>query len=177
MDQLCDIFHSHESSQKAVVIWGFGGLGKTRLALQYIRVHQSRYSVILWIDATTWERAVESFSQTVSDIIPRGNSISPPTSGEGDIKTVHRWLRSQAKEDWLLVIDSLDDPEFDCRRLIPQCPGGNIIITSTLSQVAKYLDYPGFELGSITSAAGADMLLSKLPPSHTFEDRMCIPFA
>lgn len=176
MSQLCDIFQSRQSSQKAVVIWGFGGLGKTRLALQYVRIHQSKYSVILWINAATLETAVESFSQATSNIISRSKSISSLTSGEGDIGFVHRWLRSQAKENWLLVIDSLDDPELDCRRLIPQCSGGNIMITSTLSQIAKHLDYRSLELGSINSAAGADMLLSKLPPSHNFEGRMCILF-
>ena len=73
-----------------------------------------------------------------------------------------------------MVIDSLDDTELDCRRFIPDYPDGNIMITSTLSQVAKYLDYRSFELGSIDSAAGADLLLSKSSLGLEFEGRMCI---
>lgn len=176
MHQLCEIFHNHKPGQKAVVIWGFGGLGKSRLALQYIREYQSKYSVVLWVDAGTFERAVESFSQAASNIKSRNLSISPFRGGESDIKVVHLWLESQAKANWLLVIDSFDDTELDCRRLLPQCSGGNIIITSTLSQVAKQLDYRSFELGSISNAAGADMLLSKSFLSHGFEGRMCILF-
>ena len=176
MEQLCNIFHSHESSQKAVVIWGFGGLGKTRLALQYIKIYQSKYSTILWIYAATLETALESFSQAASEIRSRDNSILPPTSSEGDIRFVHWWLRSRAKQNWLLVIDSLEDSELDCRRLIPEYLSGNIMITSTLSQVAKNLDCRSLELGSISTSAGADLLLFKLSPSHDFEGRMCILF-
>lgn len=177
MEQLCDILNSYQPGRQAVVIWGFGGLGKTRLALQYIHIYQSMYSIILWIYAATWETAMESFSQAASNIKSRDKSISQPTVGEEDIRFVHRWLRSRAKQNWLMVIDSLDDSELDCRRFIPDYPWGNIMITSTLSQIAKYLDYRSFELGSIDSAAGADLLLSKSSSGHDFEGRMCVLFA
>lgn len=175
MDRLCGVLHSHESGRKAVVIWGFGGLGKSRLALQYVKVHQSRYSSILWINAANFVRAVESFSQAASNIKSRDHSILPPTGGEKDIKTVHHWLlRSQAKDDWLLVIDSVDDFEMEFRNLIPQCNRGNIIVTSRLSGIARDLGYQEVELGSIENAAGAEMLLFKSCSSHDFGSRMRI---
>lgn len=173
MDQLCEVFHTHESGQKVVVIWGFGGLGKTRLALQYVKTNQFRYSAVLWVNAATFERAVESFSQAAKNIKYRDESISQPTGGEKDIQTVHQWLlRSNAKDNWLLVIDSVDDVEsFECRKLIPQCRRGNIIIISTLSHIAKNLDCQGIELGSIDVAAGVDMLLSKSRSRHNPNSR------
>ena len=174
MDQLCQVFHTHESGQKVVVIWGFGGLGKTRLALQYVKTNQFRYSAVLWVNAATFERAVESVSQAAKNIKYRDESISQPTGGEKDIQIVHQWLlRSNAKDNWLLVIDSVDDVEsFECRKLIPQCHCGSIIITSTLSHIDKNLDCQGIELGSIDVTAGVDMLLSKSRSKHNSNSRM-----
>lgn len=167
MDQLCRHFHTQDSVRKVVVIWGFGGLGKSRLALRYIDAHQSRYSAIIWVNAATFETAMESFSQAASNIESRDQSISPPTGGKEDIHAVHRWLqRSQTKDNWLLVIDSVDDDKFEFRDLIPQCHCGNVIITSTLSHLAEHLDCHGIELGSIDSAAGADMLLFRSRSSN-----------
>ena len=50
------------SRQQRVVLWGLGGFGKTRIALEYLRKYQEDYSAILWINAATYDSAEESFA-------------------------------------------------------------------------------------------------------------------
>jgi hypothetical protein len=161
LDQLSRILHPGGSGQKSAVIWGLGGFGKTRLALQYLKLHKLTYSAILWVNAASFERAVESYSNIAFEIKSRDPSTFTPTWGEKDISLVHRWLSTNSEAGrWLLVIDSIDDLEgFYCRRLIPQCKQGTVIVTTTLHRTAKHLDFQSLELDSVDEDAGCAMLL------------------
>lgn len=174
MKQLCNVFHTNDSDQKTVVIWVLAGFGKSRLALQYIEIFQARYSAILWVNAQNWEGALESFSQAATEIQSRQPSISASKGGQKDLALVNRWLsKKHDSGDWLLVIDSVDDLEaFDCRRLLPRCEHGHVIITSTLSQIAKHMHFHSLELGSLDEIAGTEMLLCRLPSNGIAETCM-----
>ncbi len=63
LKKLAEIMHSRDPGQKAVVIYGLGAFGKSRLVLQYIDMYEARYSTILWVNAATLETAVGSFCQ------------------------------------------------------------------------------------------------------------------
>ena len=174
MDKLRKVFFNQQPGQKSVVIWGFGGLGKTRLALQYLSLYQCRYSAILWLNGSSPERVAESFTQAATNIKARDKAAQKPTGTKNDMAIVHHWLkRVQAKSNWLLVIDSVEDVEqLEVRRLIPQCPHGDIIITSTLSQISTHLECESVELGSIDCLAGAEMLLSGTVLRYDIKSRM-----
>lgn len=47
-----------------------------------------------------------------------------------------RWMESQ--RDWLLILDSADDPRLDLSRFIPKTIHGNTIITSRNAQTRNY---------------------------------------
>lgn len=47
-----------------------------------------------------------------------------------------RWMESQ--RDWLLILDSADDPHLDLSRSIPKTIHGNTIITSRNAQTRNY---------------------------------------
>lgn len=164
MNQICEQFHTSDAGQKTLVIWDFGGLGKSRLALRYVQEYRSRYSAIPWINAASFDMAGESFSQAASNIKTRLDPHLHSTGDEKDIEIVRRWLaKNKATPGWLLVIGSLDNVEaIDFRRFIPQCSCGRVLITSALSHVAGDLQCYGLELESIDKAAGANMLVSGL---------------
>ena len=169
LKEIHETIHTSNLEQKRVVLWGLGGSGKSHLALQYIERNQNSHSAILWINATSHESADESLSQVVSGIKALEHfhyKALLPKAREKDMNFVQRWLVSASNRNWLMVIDSVDDLEsFNCKRIIPQCKHGNVIITTTQSHLAKSLDFHGIEVASIGLDAGSDMLLSDTNPS------------
>jgi AAA+ ATPase superfamily predicted ATPase len=46
-----ELLHSH-SNRACVVLHGLGGIGKTQLAIKYIKRHKEKYTAIFWLNAT-----------------------------------------------------------------------------------------------------------------------------
>jgi hypothetical protein len=159
-----------KSGRKGVVLWGLPGIGKTQIAIRYQGLFRAQYSSIIWVDATTRESAIDCFSDILPQLGKRPNPTSPPefrrrtASHEKEIlSAVKSWLMLRSKGNWLLLIDSYDDAEsFDVRQFLPECGHGNILITTTRSEMASELDMDSIEVGAIDSAAGSKILLDKL---------------
>ncbi|KAL9066339.1 MAG: hypothetical protein Q9161_007631 [Pseudevernia consocians] len=116
-----------ETGRQGVVLWGLGGFGKTRIALEYVERYQNDYSAIFWINASTYETAEDSFTQAAT--VLRDRLVLPPHSPSRgtrvNMRLVQQWLASSRNKDWLLVLDSLDDLDsFDCRDLIVKAMDG-----------------------------------------------------
>lgn len=149
--------------RKGIVLWGLGGFGKTRLALQYIELYRKEFSALLWIDASTLDAAKDSFSQAASEISRLSTGPLPHVGTRDNIDFVKSWLAKENNKSFLLVIDSVDDlDEIDCRKFIPSSNHGRIIVTSTQFRTAAALRFRGVEITSIDEEAGCQMLLSKL---------------
>ena len=152
-----------ETRQQRAVLWGLGGLGKTRIALQYLEIYQKDYSAILWINASTYESAEDSFAQAA--IVLRSRLVLQPdlpsVGSRANTRLVQQWLSSSKNQGWLMVLDSLDDLDsFDYRKFVPQCNHGSIIVTSTLSHTMGEFDLQGLEISGLDLVHGCEMLLS-----------------
>lgn len=146
-----------------MVLWGLGGLGKTRITLEYLKKYQMEYSAVLWINAATYESVEESFAQAATLLRSRhALQASLPSSGaKANMRLVQQWLASSKNKGWLMVLDSLDDLDsFDCRDLVPQCSHGTIVVTSTLSYTMDILGFQGLEISGLDLDHGCEMLLS-----------------
>ena len=49
------------NSQRVIVLFGPGGIGKTQIAIEYIHRHKKQYRPIIWIDGTSLESTRSSF--------------------------------------------------------------------------------------------------------------------
>ena len=68
---------SDESGPHYAVLQGMGGQGKTQVALEYCyRKKDKPYTAIFWVDATSQDRAKESF-QSISERIKRQTDDLP----------------------------------------------------------------------------------------------------
>ena len=145
------LLHGH-SSRAAVVLHGLGGIGKTQLAIEYVRRHKEKYTAIFWLNANDEYSLQLSFcgiAQQVLQYHPSAGVLSS-VDLEGDldrvVSAVKAWLNLQENARWLLIYDNYDNPRLsknsdrstvDIRQYLPQGDHGSIIITTRSARVTQ----------------------------------------
>jgi len=171
--QLCtmiDVLDPLKPGPKRIILYGMPGSGKTQLALRYTEKHQSLFSSIFWINASTPDSASTSFSEAAALIVRSWptKDLPIPYQGSDDRRRVVSRLRSTRYTQWLLVIDSVDDiygRDFTEYLPGPDCQHGSIIITSARKEVAGILGMKGEEIGSLDPHNGQQLLLARISQS------------
>ncbi|KAK0122575.1 hypothetical protein ONS96_009616 [Cadophora gregata f. sp. sojae] len=147
---------------KIVVLQGMGGCGKSQLALKYCeraRRHR-KYEMIFWIDATSPETALQSFSKVAE-------ALSKPAYEATDSEANFRYvIRTLDKENhrWLLVFDNFEGPSsFRTKRLkdyYPSVGPGSILITSRQAEVRSMGNH-SLEVTRLSKAEALEVLLRR----------------
>jgi hypothetical protein len=152
MLRLEEYFHSKTLSpirRKVFVIHGLGGMGKTQLAIEFVRKHHSRHSAVFWLDGSSKDRLQQSYVDILFKL-PRDQVAADAVEAMGDA-TIHKkkavqgaleWLSLPSNPHWLLIIDNVDrdylskdkDPQaYDVNDFFPSAEHGSILITSRLA--------------------------------------------
>jgi tetratricopeptide (TPR) repeat protein len=110
-------------------IHGLGGIGKTRLAVEYAWRSGDRYDATLFVVADSPE-ALQSGLAGLARLGLPGLSPSPSRAQEEDVAAVLDWFRDHSR--WLLILDNVDTPEAAeaVRSILPQLQSGHVLITS-----------------------------------------------
>jgi tetratricopeptide (TPR) repeat protein len=110
---------------RPLALHGLGGVGKTRLALEYVHREAARYDLIHWISA-------EQPDQARMALAALGERLQLPASQDPqDTQQTVRAVLSRLESGdvpWLLVFDNANAPE-DIEPLLPAA-GGHVLITS-----------------------------------------------
>jgi hypothetical protein len=107
--------------RRTAVLQGLGGMGKTQLAIAYLRRHSTDYSATLWFNARDETTLRQSFARVADWILRQHSQFTYlKTAVESrDLDTitgaVKRWLEEQHNDRWLLVYDNYDDPDLSNR--------------------------------------------------------------
>jgi tetratricopeptide (TPR) repeat protein len=113
-------------------IHGLGGVGKTRLAVEYAWRHASEYTALLFISA----RSPVDLRANLAEL---GNPsvLNLPEWNQPEeiirLAAVFRWLSEHS--GWLLTLDNVDTPEAaaEVEKTLPRLQGGRVIITSRIA--------------------------------------------
>lgn len=125
--------HGSAAIVQPQAIQGLGGIGKTRLAIEYAWHHKSDFTAFLFVSANTsddLDRNLAALSRP--DCLDLPEHQSPQQRGQRD--AVIRWL--QQNEGWLLIVDNVDtdDGVHAVKAMVATLRGGHIIITSRMTE-------------------------------------------
>lgn len=111
-------------------------MGKTQLAIAYVRQHQVSYTSVLWLNATSEQTLYASFRSLISGVVATEGLAE--MDDERVLTHIHRWLSRPRNARWLLVFDNYDDPEqFSVDDFCPNTGHGSIIITTRLPDLVR----------------------------------------
>lgn len=118
--------------RQTVVVHGLGGMGKTQLAIAYMKRHRNDYSASIWLNARDETSLNQSFRIAAMRISREHPSLSYMQSAvsdkDGDASlAVKRWLDEPRNDRWLLIYDNYDHPKMggDAGE-VPVGDGGNL---------------------------------------------------
>ena len=156
-----DGFHSTSPPLKVFTLHGSEGIGKSRVAAEYVNRRKDKFPVILWIDAASEDKiysAYRSFAEQLGL-----SSESDRTEPDPVIKNiVHKWLSSPfncgSMIPWLIVMDSVATDVLG--DFWPHNGRGSILLTTRKPSLAKTFSTAEAALEPLSVAEGAEMLLN-----------------
>ncbi|WP_158812690.1 tetratricopeptide repeat protein [Methylocapsa sp. S129] len=136
LGKLHEALNSNESAHAAAVVGkalhGLGGVGKTRLAVEYALRHDAEHSALLFLRAATPAQLDASLAALAGPDI-----LDLPTQNEREdalkIPAVLNWLNNHP--GWLVILDNVDDAPAVAavEKLLARLRGGQAIITGRVA--------------------------------------------
>ena len=142
-----------------VAIYGFPGVGKTQLALDFAYRHAQKWS-IFWVRADNQEVLVQDF-QMPAEIL--GVSASP----DSIVLAMKQWFKDEAGPDWMMVFDNADDISFT-PNFLPIGTNGGILISSRDPRLGESIATRSMEVEVLTHEEGIQLLQRRAQVAESY---------
>ena len=166
-------------------ISGLGGIGKTRFAVEYAWRRQDDFNTFLFVKADT----PGSLNANLAALVVPNILDLPEQRLENEEErkqAVLRWLHQH--RGWLLILDNVDTRESAkaVEELIPKIPGGQVIITSRLTEWSGAVHCSPLDVISLSDATAFILDRTKdrhqLPNDQALAEKLaqhlgCLPLA
>jgi len=135
-------------------LYGLGGIGKTRAAVEYAWAYREDYSALLFVQADSPDVLRRNLAELTGPLL-----LPEHETAEEEVRlhAALAWLR--ANPGWLLILDNLDTPAAlaEADRLMGRLADGHIVLTSRLDSFARNVE--PLELDVLASDAAVSFLL------------------
>ena len=149
---------------RVALIHSLGGMGKTRIAIEYAWQYAHEYDSVLFISAPTREQLKTGIAALTGPLalnLPEQNA----TEQQVQYAAALRWLHQHSR--WFLILDGVDseDARNAVVSLLPYLNQGHVCITSRHSQWP--CNIKSIELLGLSEEAGAAFLLERTADRRT----------
>lgn len=142
------------------MLHGYGGSGKSQVALKFAERFRDRYWCVLWIDASSKRAAEKEFKE-----------IARIADVDESVPSVRHWLQNAAKP-WLLIVDGADDPDHDVTQYLPMSNHGHTLITSRDPSCAMLLRSAAHEVEVMDHEEGKQLIFKALNITEPSEENI-----
>jgi tetratricopeptide (TPR) repeat protein len=149
------------TSSQTAAVYGLGGIGKTRAAIEYARAQADEFTALLFVRADSPDSLQTSLAALCAAAVL---NLPEQEARETEVRVhaVLRWL--EAHPGWLLIFDNVDteDAAQAVEDFLPRLsPHGQVLITSRLSRWMGSIT--PLAMGLLTPDASTDYLLAATP--------------
>jgi hypothetical protein len=145
-----ETFQGDGSHRKTVLLQGLGGIGKTQLAVEYVKQQRDAYPAIFWLNGRSEDMLKQSFknmARRLFDQFPSSTLLRTAAESKDANQVtgaMKRWLSVKGNNQWLMVFDNVDNPKlpgikdpqaYNIKSYFPEAHQGFILITTRSSQL------------------------------------------
>ena len=153
-------------ARKSLVLHGMGGVGKSKIALEYSYAARERYDIVLWVSADNAVKFQQGFLEASRQM---KLSLSGTEDSYSALLAVKTWLEENVYK-WLLIFDNADDPGIWADAW-PRANHGSILITARDSTAGFGTDAECLHLKPFSKEARSAVLLHLLKRPSTPENQ------
>jgi tetratricopeptide (TPR) repeat protein len=156
MQRLHDSLTQARGGQMAIVsLYGLGGVGKTRVAVEYARARADDYSALLFAVAETPEALRRNLAALAAVLLPQLDTADDAVR----LAAVLDWLN--ANPGWFLILDNVDSKPAlaEVEKLLGALSGGHVVVTSRLANFSA--NFQPLELDVLAVEDAAAFLLAR----------------
>lgn len=141
-------FYGGKSRRKIVLLHGLGGIGKTQLAVAFVKKYRDAFSAVFWLNGKSEDTLKQSFASMAERLHEEHplSALLRMAAKEKDVnqvlKSIKEWLSIRGNTRWIMVFDNVDNPKFpdindpqayNIQGYFPEVDQGSILITTRSS--------------------------------------------